>query len=258
MKQRDKIVLGVVLAVVVGGAVLLLTCMKCALPPAPPTGVAPKEPLTEDIVGERMDDPVYVEALKGLIDQRSEVIAEARAVRRQMEELLAAAEKVAGASSSGADDAQPNRELEAPATMEAPATLADTPAVSTNTAWTAGTVVYAPPTPPTADLIGIPPSLLAYVRQLPEWGELEMRLNSLASRQQEIQINTKTLIRERMEVQYAARAAEQTTPMITPPERVIKPMTNAPDFYQTEPIVITNVPAGGMKLPPLPDRKPVK
>jgi len=258
MRPGSKIVLAVVLAIVAGAAIWLLTCSKCALPPVPPTVEAPKPPLPEDIVGERMGDTNYVAALKGLIDERSEVIAEAKTVRQQMESILeTAAAAMPPVDANGAADIT-NSLAEPTPIAEVPVAATNQAVVSTNTALRAGTEVNALPTPPTADLGGIPPALLEHVRQQTEWVELEARLNALAARQQEIQINTKTLIRERMEAQYAARAAEQTAPLITSPERIIKLQTNAPDFNQTEITVITNVPAGGMQQPPRPDRRPVE
>lgn len=259
MKQGTKIILAAVIAGVIACGVWWLAAVR-TVPGVPSVdgGVEQvREPLPEDIVGERMADTNYVAALKGLIDERREVIAESQAVRAQMGEMLAAAEKIVpGASSSGAEKvegassshAEPLQDRE----QEAPATLV------TNTALQAGTVLDAPEVPPAARFDDIPPALLEYVRQQPEWGTLETRLNALAARQQGIQIRTTTLIRERMEEQYAARAAENTAPIMRPPARVIKPMTNAPDFKAVEPIILTNVPPGGVRLPPLPDRRPVE
>ncbi len=262
MKQRGKIILGVVLAIVAGVVVWWLTCKPCEMPPDPPVVEVLKEPLPEDIVGERMEDPVYMASLKGIIDERREVISEAHAVRRQMETMLAdAADKIPAATSSEADEAQ-DPELEAPAPLaptNAPVAEAEaTPGVPINTAFQAGTVLSTPDDAPIDRFEGINPVLLAYVRQQPEWNTLEARLNALSAQRQEIQIRTRTLIRERMEVQYAARAAEYPDPIIRAPDHVvIKPNPNVPDFTQIGTIIITNVPPG-MKLPPPPERTQVE
>lgn len=264
MKQSTKLFIGAVVVGVAASCVWHLAALRTRPETEPaevPAGAA-KVPLPEDIVGERMDDTNYVATLKGLIDERSKTIAEAHAVRGQMEAMLVAAEKVAGASSSPAQQQAPEqavsgmteRELEAPSTMAA----TNAPLVSTNTALQAGMVLSTPDEATADRFAGINPALLQYVRQQPEWPELEARLDELAARQQDIQIRTRTLIRERMDVQYAARAAESPAPITRTPYRVIKPMTNAPDFKQTEPVITTNAPPEGKTLPPLPDRKPVK
>ncbi len=276
MKQGTKIFTGAVAVGVAASCVWHLAALKTKTEqePVEVPAEAPKAPLPEDIVGERMADTNYVAALKVLIDGRGEVIAESQAVRAQMADLLTAAaeklagassseadEKVAGASSSPAEQQDPERDVSGTTEreLETPATMAATnaPLVSTNTALKAGTQLSAPDVPPAARFDGIDPALLAQVRQQPEWAVLETRLDALAAKQQDIQLRTRALIRERMEVQYAARAAENPGPVTRSPAGIIKPMTNAPDFDAVKPTIITNVPSGGVKLPPRPDRKPI-
>jgi len=165
---------------------------------------------------------------------------------------------VSGASSSGPEqspvaEATQNPELEAPDTDTSPA-----PLTSTNTALRAGTVLSAPRPSSPSPLSSLDPTLLAQVRQMPEWNELEARLNALSAQRDGIQIRTRTLIRERMELQYAARAAENPEPIKRPPSSVVKPIENPPNFKQPQPITITNIPPGGMKQPPVPERNPIK
>lgn len=255
MKQGTKIFIWAVVAGVVAYGVWHLAALRSVgpheVPPVEGAAETPKAPLPEDIVGERMADTNYVMALKGLIDERSEVITEVHAVRDQMEEMLADAKDKVPVTSSSTVDAPQEPELEAAATLA----VTNTPVVPTNTALTAGTELRAPSA---VRFAGVDPALLTYVRQQPDWTALETRLDALEAKQHDVKIRTETLISERMKVQYAARAAENTEPLIRPPARIIKPMTNAPDYNNVERTIITNVPPEGKKLPPRPERVPVK
>lgn len=266
MKRETNRIMWVVMAIALAGLVWYTGSHKVTSPtvaPEPAAAESGKEPLPEDIVAERMADTNYVAALKGLINERSSVIAEAKAVRAEMGIILSdaathvdvSAEDAAQTGSNRVDRVtEPSPEPSADATVAKQETR---PALGTNVAMKAGTVLSTGNRPAVARFDGVSPQLLAYVRTQPEWTALENRLNDLAAQQQDVQIRTETLIRERMNEQFDARMAAASEPVVRAPAAIIKTMTNEPDFNNREPIVITNVPAGGVKLPPRPDRKPI-
>ncbi len=237
--NKKHLWVGLVIVLVVG-LIFLIRGQRDPIPEAPADDELPLH-LTHDFVAERGRDPVYVAALMGVIEERRETIAASHAVRWQMEQILEAERQ-----NVDLDDA-----------MEA----ADADTVSEDDVISQGplepgAIFYAPDVPPAADLSGIHPLLLEHVRQLAEWRALEARLNALASQQQEIQIRTRTLIRERMIAQYEAWSGQRTEPDMQPPPEVVQTMPY-PATFDDEPIIITNVPPEGINIPPVPDRQPV-
>ncbi len=257
MKKHAKIILWAGLVIVAAYVVWRLASVKTVQPPEIPLvdEAVQGDGVDRDFVSERMSDPVYVEALKGLIDERRQTIAEAHVVRRQMDAILDAALVERDAGRTGEQDADTQ-----PGVVESTPTASDASvAAQTDDLAAAPPAISPPALPPAADLSGIDTDLRERVRQHPDWAGLETRLDMLAARQQSIQVRTQALIRERMIAQVdPRRPADGGVPPVRPPAE-IKRQTNMIEMI-TEPTVITDLPDVNLrgKLPPVPERKPVE
>lgn len=222
MKRSMIIILGVVVVVVLVITLIsvkrrqcVTTCQAPEIPVAPVVDVPPT-----NFVAERMSDPVYVESLKSLTQERRQKAGEAHAIRERIEAKVA----VAAAALKAEADVAP------------------------------------PATPPAADIdVGKmqDEALQARLNDDPEWVALEAEREQVVIDLKNIQHRITALVRERMKAQVARRKGLSASSPVKPAP-VINMMTNRPPMQLPEPVVMTNAPTeGDGRLPVPPERLPV-